>query len=363
MTRGSHCLFGASLSLSSWLCAPAWSQVTVDASAPADQRPAVLRTANGLPQVEVRTPNAAGVSRHRFSQFDVPASGVILNNSRVDTPTRLGGWVRGNPWLAGGPARLILNEVNARDPSQLRGYLEVAGARAEVVVANPAGIVVDGGGFINTSRATLTTGMPILGGSGALEGFSVREGRVDIRGAGLDASTADATTILSRALVLQGGLWAQDLRVALGPQDMDPAVTWASSATSGTGAAPSLALDVGALGGMYAGQIYLLASEAGVGVRNAGGLHARSGSLRIDAAGALVNTDTGTLYARQDVQLSGELRNGGAIDAGGRLQASAREEIFNTGSMVGPRWIWRPASTSPTWAPAPSSARQTRPAP
>ena len=58
-------------------------------------------------------------------------------------------------------------------------------------------------------------------------------------------------------------------------------------------------------------------------------------NLRIDAAGALVNTDTGTLSARQQVQLAGELRNGGAIDAGGRLQASAREEIVNTGSMVG----------------------------
>lgn len=335
MTRRFHCLFGALLSLCSLLCVPAWSQVTVDASAPADQRPAVLRTANGLPQVEVRTPSATGVSRHRFSQFDVPASGVILNNSRVDTPTRLGGWVRGNPWLAGGSARLILNEVNAREPSQLRGYLEVAGPRTEVVVANPAGIVVDGGGFINASRATLTTGVPIIGGSGSLEGFSVRQGLVDIRGAGLDASTTDATTILSRAMVLQGGLWANDLRVALGPQDTDPAVTRPGSAIAGTGPAPSLALDVGALGGMYAGQIFLLASEAGVGVRNAGGLHALSGSLRIDAAGALLNTDTGTLSARQDVQLAGELRNGGAIDAGGRLQASAREEILNTGSMVG----------------------------
>ncbi|WP_155401664.1 filamentous hemagglutinin N-terminal domain-containing protein, partial [Ralstonia solanacearum] len=41
-------------------------------------------------------------------------------------------------------------------PSTLQGYLEVAGPRAEVVIANPNGILVNGGGVFNNSRGALT---------------------------------------------------------------------------------------------------------------------------------------------------------------------------------------------------------------
>ncbi|MCZ5750933.1 filamentous hemagglutinin N-terminal domain-containing protein [Escherichia coli] len=36
-----------------------------------------------------------------------------------------------------GEARIILNEVNSRNPSQLNGFVEVAGKKAQVVIANP----------------------------------------------------------------------------------------------------------------------------------------------------------------------------------------------------------------------------------
>ncbi|HFC6371228.1 TPA: filamentous hemagglutinin N-terminal domain-containing protein, partial [Neisseria lactamica] len=84
--------------------------------------------------------------------------GAILNNSRSNTQTQLGGWIQGNPWLARGEARVVVNQINSSHSSQLNGYIEVGGRRAEVVIANPAGIAVNGGGFINASRATLTTG-------------------------------------------------------------------------------------------------------------------------------------------------------------------------------------------------------------
>ena len=122
----------------------------------------MLNAANGVPLVNITTPSAAGVSRNTYRQFDVGSQGAILNNSRTDVQTQLGGWVQGNPWLAAGPARVILNEVNSSQPSQLNGFVEVGGQRAEVVIANPAGINVNGGGFINASRATLTTGTPVM---------------------------------------------------------------------------------------------------------------------------------------------------------------------------------------------------------
>src|SRR5690606_33107866 len=111
------------------------ADVVADAQAPANQRPVILESGNGVPVVTITTPSAAGVSRNEFSQFDVDPNGVILNNGRTDSNTQLAGWVQANPWLATGSARIILNEVNSSDPSRLNGYVEVAGGRAQVVIA------------------------------------------------------------------------------------------------------------------------------------------------------------------------------------------------------------------------------------
>jgi filamentous hemagglutinin family protein len=121
------------------------AQVRADATAPGNQRATVLAAPNGVPLINIQTPNAAGVSRNTYSQFDVQRNGVILNNSRTAVQTQLGGFVGGNPWM-NAPASVILNEVNSSNPSLLRGYVEVAGQRASVIIANPSGIQVDGGG-------------------------------------------------------------------------------------------------------------------------------------------------------------------------------------------------------------------------
>ena len=86
--------------------------IVADHTAPANQRPVVTQAANGVPLVNIQTPSAAGVSRNTYSQFDVNSQGVILNNSRINVQTQLGGFVQGNPYLAAGTARVILNEVN-----------------------------------------------------------------------------------------------------------------------------------------------------------------------------------------------------------------------------------------------------------
>ncbi|MDO9437094.1 filamentous hemagglutinin N-terminal domain-containing protein, partial [Hydrogenophaga sp.] len=126
---------------------PAQAQISADPSAPGSQRPTILTAPNGIPLVNIQTPSPAGVSRNTYRQFDVNAPGAILNNSRTHVQTQLGGWVPGNPWLASGGARVILNEVNSTNPSYLKGPVEVAGQGAEVIIANPAGIQIDGGSF------------------------------------------------------------------------------------------------------------------------------------------------------------------------------------------------------------------------
>lgn len=231
----------------------AQAQVVADPSAPGNQRPTVLQTSNGLPQINIQTPSAAGVSRNTYRQFDIQSNGAILNNSRTNAQTQLGGWVQGNPWLATGSARVILNEVNSANPSQLRGYIEVAGQRAEVIIANPAGVNANGAGFINASRVTITTGTPQMNG-GNLESYLVQRGTVTINGKGLDATLTDYTGILARAVQINAGIWANDLKIVTGANQINAEHT-TNTATAGSGAAPTFALDVAQLGGMYAGKL------------------------------------------------------------------------------------------------------------
>ncbi|MET3382414.1 beta strand repeat-containing protein [Variovorax paradoxus] len=278
----------------------AHAQIVGAPNVPGNLRPTVLLAPNGVPLVNIQTPSAAGVSRNVYNQFNVGANGAILNNSRVNVQTQLGGFVQGNPYLATGPARIILNEINGGSPSQLRGYIEVGGQRAEVIIANPAGISVDGGGFINASRATLTTGTPQFNAIGGLDSFLVRGGTVTIDGAGLDASKTDYAAILARAVQVNAGIWASELKVVTGANEISADHSQVTP-TSGTGAAPTFALDVAALGGMYANKISLIGTEAGLGVRNAGSIGASAGNLVVTASGRLENT--GTLEG-QSVQLA-----------------------------------------------------------
>ncbi|CAB3748104.1 tRNA nuclease CdiA-2 [Paraburkholderia solisilvae] len=139
--------------------------------------PAVIQTQNGLPQVNINRPSGAGVSMNTYGQFDVPSRGAIVNNSPTVVQTQQAGMINGNPnFSPGDAARVIVNQVNSSAASQINGYLEVAGRRAEVVVANGSGISVNGGGFINTSRAILTTGTPNFAADGSLAGFDVSRG-------------------------------------------------------------------------------------------------------------------------------------------------------------------------------------------
>lgn len=308
------------------------AQVVADPNAPGNQRPTVLETANGTPQINIQTPSAAGVSRNTYQRFDVDQQGAILNNSRGNTQSQLGGWVQGNPWLAGGTARVILNEINGANPSQLRGYVEVAGDRAQVVIANPAGIDCDGCGFINANRITLTTGTPTFNG-GALEGYRVQGGAIHIFGAGMDASRVDYTDLIARSVQLNAGLWAQQLQVTTGANTVSADLSRVQ-AQAADGSTPQYALDVAQLGGMYANKILLMGTEHGVGVRNAGNLGAQTGELVVTVDGRLENT--GKLQARDDtgIAASGGVRNEGLVSAGRELNLRTGQDLDNRGGQL-----------------------------
>ena len=322
-----------SLWLAMGVIQPASAAIVADAQAPGGQRPTIINSASGTPQINIQTPSAGGVSRNTYSQFDVGKRGAILNNSHKNVQTELGGMVSGNPWLARGEAKVILNEVNSRNPSRLNGFVEVAGQKAQVVIANPSGITCNGCGFINASRGTLTTGQAQLN-NGNLTGFNVERGEVVVEGAGMDSSRQDYTDIIARSVKVNASVWARDLRVTTGRNKVDAAHQQVTKQSDEPATEPRMALDVSSLGGMYAGKIRLVGTERGVGVRNAGNIGAQAGSVVITADGRIENS--GAIQSRSDLQLAARqgVSNSGTIFSGGKASVTSAADVQNRGSVV-----------------------------
>ncbi|WP_047552224.1 two-partner secretion domain-containing protein [Methylotenera sp. G11] len=315
---------------------PAHAEAKAATNVPGNQRATILSAPNGVEVVNIQTPSAAGVSRNVYGTLNVPEQGMIFNNSRSNVQTELGGWIQGNPWLATGTARVILNEINSSNPSYLNGYMEIAGSRAELIIANPNGISCNGCGFINASRGVLTTGTPTLSG-GDLTGYRVTGGSVNIWGNGLDASRSNYTDIIARAVEVNAGIWANDLKITTGANQVNAVNTQTNKITA-SGAAPAsgFALDVAALGGMYAGKITLIGTEAGLGVRNAGNIGAGAGQVGITADGQLINSGTiSTAGVGNDLLFSSKgFNNSGTISSQSNLQISNQGDVANSGLIV-----------------------------
>lgn len=278
------------------------------------------KAGNGVPVVNIATPNGAGISHNKYNDYNVGKEGLILNNATGKlNQTQLGGLIQSNPNLkAGQEAKGIINEVTGANRSQLQGYTEVAGKAANVMVANPYGITCNGCGFINTPQATLTTGKPVMNVDGSLQALEVTKGSITINGAGLDGSQSDAVSIIARATEVNAALHAKDLTVIAGANRVT--ADGRVSALKGEGEVPKVAIDTGALGGMYANRIRLTSTENGVGV-NLGNLNARSGDITLNSAGKLVLKDSlasgNTTVSGTDVTLSGDNKAGGNLNVTG----------------------------------------------
>ena len=302
----------------------------------------VGQAGNGVPVVNIATPNGAGLSHNQYKDYNVGPNGVILNNANgAMVNTQLGGYIVGNPNLKGGAASVILNEVNGGSRSQLRGYTEVAGQSAKVIVANPYGITCSGCGFINTPNVTLTTGKPVIDQNGQLQRYQVDGGAVTIDGEGLNASNVERFDIITRSAKINAQINARELNVIAGRNDVDAQTLKATARADDGSAKPELAIDSSALGGMYAGAIKLVGTEAGVGVKLDGTLAASGGDIQLDANGRLSmaqaaasgnvkvtaqNVDlTDKVYATGNVQVTSAqaLVNQKSVAAGQRIELNA----------------------------------------
>jgi len=305
--------------------------VVADTNAATNNRPLVDTTANGLPLVQITTPSAAGVSRNQYSQFNVDPNGVILNNSQGNVLTQQGGYVGGNPYLANGSARIILNEVTSSGASSLRGYTEVAGQRAEVIIANPNGIVCDGCGFINTSRGILTTGVPTMGSGGGLDSFRVTGGQIQIGAGGLNATNVDQLDLITRSLQVNGQIWANNLNAVVGANQVDY-TTLGVQVIAADANKPTVGIDVALLGGMYANKIRLVGTEAGVGVNSLGTVVAQAGDFTLNNQGNITLNGHTSSSANIVLSTQGDIANTGTVEGG--TVTSSGNVFSNSGSVL-----------------------------
>jgi len=330
--------------------------VIADPNAAIVFRPTLGESALGVPRIDITAPNAGGLSLNQYQRFDVDGLGLILNNSLTGGSSLLGGQVGGNPNLmAGRPARIIVNEVTvAGAPGRLSGTIEVFGAPAEVIIANPNGLVCAGCGVVNTPRLGLVTGSPVyFDRQGAQSGFDqaeglgydVRGGRIVIEGAGLEG-TVGRLDLIGASLLLDAPLRAHYLNQALSSIQLAAGTGLVRETTEGghatepadatapdAGAMPALAIDASLVGAMTAGQIKIVATDHGPGVRLGGPLVAYQRGIDLRANG---DVDLGRLAAVGDIHLdsAGNLTLRQDIDAGGRLTGRSAGHLEAHGGLA-----------------------------
>ncbi|WP_392562098.1 filamentous hemagglutinin N-terminal domain-containing protein [Orbus sturtevantii] len=296
------------------------STIIADNSAAQSQRPNIVERPNGPTVVNIQEANGAGVSHNKYNQFDVSREGVILNNSAQSSNTQLGGNIAGNSNLAhSGGAKVILNEINSANASQLSGKIEVAGQKAQVVIANAAGITCNGCGFINADRATLTTGKAIIGADGTLQGYQVEQGNITLnridnsfyRNVTLNSDEQDYTDLIARTVNINGIIHANNLTIIAGKNKVSHDLQTIETLESND-IKPEFSIDSSALGGMSSDKITLISTEGGVGVHYAGG----NGEFNITAEGKIVvggsinpyggsSFDNVNFYSKDDIEMGG----------------------------------------------------------
>ena len=338
------------LFLGGFVCMAAFAQappppIVVDT---ASQEQTTLESApNEVPIVNIARPNGSGVSHNLFARFNVEEKGLVLNNSSGLGHSKLAGVLMGNPHFGGGAeARLIVNEVTGAKRSELKGYTEIFGGRADYVLANPYGITCDGCGFINTPRATLSTGRPQFQ-NGNLHRLEVEEGNITITGRGSNTGAQAGENanvsyfdLVSRTVMIQGPAHANKIRVYGGQNDFYYEGQHIVQRNSGNdGNSPLWALDVAALGSIYANTIFILLTEQGAGARINGDISAMGDDFTLTADGRI--EVTGQLSAQRNMNLSSQsnidinssiyARQNMNINEASQITVGANGRIFSSG--------------------------------
>ncbi|MCG6843734.1 filamentous hemagglutinin N-terminal domain-containing protein, partial [Fusobacterium nucleatum] len=286
----------------------------------------VDKAANGVPLVNIEAPDNNGTSHNVYKDYNVDGRGAILNNSKDLTNSQLGGLIYGNPNLQNSKeASTIINEVSGVNRSRIEGYQEIAGKRANYILANPNGIYINGAGFINTGNVTLTTGS----GNNLL---NPEKGTIEIAGKGLDLRNINKAELVARVAELSAPVYGgEEVNLKLGSQ--------------GKSNKPEYALDARALGSIYAGRINIIVNEDGVGVKTQAPMYATKGDVVISSKGKVFLKDTqakgnikitsteteiaNKLLAENLIDIKGKTTNSGQIQANNNITISGNVDSSN----------------------------------
>ena len=229
---------------------------------------------NGVPIVNISTPNDRGVSINQFKEYNVDEKGQILNNADNIGRSYLGGLINANPNLAPNQAaNLIILQVNGSNRSQIEGYLEaLSRQKVDVILANENGLYINNSGTINIKNFTATTGKLNLK-DGDFVGIDVEKGNVLIGPKGFNGNNTDYVDIIAKTLELRGNIVANNLNIKTGSNDKNSSNT--------------LAIDASELGGMYAGVIKIVSTDKGVGVNSDSFIVSKDKKLEITADGQI----------------------------------------------------------------------------
>ncbi|QBV78931.1 filamentous hemagglutinin [Bordetella pertussis] len=301
----------------------------------------VLQGGNKVPVVNIADPNSGGVSHNKFQQFNVANPGVVFNNGLTDGVSRIGGALTKNPNLTR-QASAILAEVTDTSPSRLAGTLEVYGKGADLIIANPNGISVNGLSTLNASNLTLTTGRPSV--NGGRIGLDVQQGTVTIERGGVNATGLGYFDVVARLVKLQGAVSSKqgkplaDIAVVAGANRYDHATRRATPIAAGArgAAAGAYAIDGTAAGAMYGKHITLVSSDSGLGVRQLGSLSSPS-AITVSSQGEIALGDAtvqrGPLSLKgAGVVSAGKLASGGGavnVAGGGAVKIASASSVGN----------------------------------
>ncbi|WP_322078549.1 filamentous hemagglutinin N-terminal domain-containing protein, partial [Burkholderia cepacia] len=241
-------------------------------------------------------PAIGGVSNNSYSSFNVSKAGADLNNVGIN-------------------ARTIVNQVTSTNPSLIQGNINVLGPRANVILANPNGVTVDGGSFTNTGHVVLSTGQVSFTDVTLAPGTVQRNvvlntdrGTITIGAGGLTGDLI-GLDLVAKQLALNGPVTnTYDNKTGVpsfirgtvgssttswngGMSPTDNGHDWLIGTTSPGAASNALAVDITAAGGLTAGRVELIITDQGAGVRSLGKLYANAGDAVVTSTGDVTIAD------------------------------------------------------------------------
>ena len=265
---------------------PAFAQIT-----PSGQTNTTVSGAAGSRQTVTLAPNkSGGLSYNSYNAFSVGTAGAYFDNRAVG-------------------ARSIVNEVITTNRSVIQGPVEVLGSRAHVILANPNGITIDGGSFVNTGGVVLGAGTitlqtrtpaPFLKQTNAI--LNIAGGGDILVGPGGLGGTMASLQLYAGSIKIDGPVKvvpesasrpAGDIQLLAGKSstEFDSAVlpiaalgNWATVTRKGT-TSSNVLIEVTSRGSLEASQVFVGVTEAGAGVSYAGGGLASAGTFNIDGSG------------------------------------------------------------------------------